>query len=295
MNNIDEFEGLIKMQEDIRIEMLDTQDFVRNISNIYKTVRSDSAQNPFSIGMILAFVRCLAVSCISFVINILTKRFGGARNFVVFFSMGRFGLELVLFQRLFQSGTVVEFILKQAVSFVHYWDLAIFGLIYCLSFLNLVACRVGLIPANKLTDRSNAYQDLKLEVMKLECLVKHQLDLDRERTRKDDELRKSKNDEMLRIINQQQHLEYFPPIKQLNLEIDNDRMNRFTNCVVPLGQNISHDRYYAPLKGNVITPAAQDDLMSTRTEEKIEQEYKRKRRGSETNIPILNPIKRSKI
>jgi len=64
-----------------------------------------------------------------------------------------------------------------------------------------VACRVGLIPANKLTDRSNAYQDLKLEVMKLECLVKHQLDLDRERTRKDDELRKSKNDEMKRIIN----------------------------------------------------------------------------------------------
>ena len=101
MNNIDEFEGLIKMQEDIRIEMLDTQDFVRNISNIYKTVRSDSAQNPFSIGMILAFVRCLAVSCISFLINILTTRFGGARNFVILFSMGRFGLELVLFQRLF--------------------------------------------------------------------------------------------------------------------------------------------------------------------------------------------------
>ena len=158
-----------------------------------------------------------------------------------------------------------------------------------------MACRVGLIPANTLTDRLNAYQYLKLEVMKLKCVLKYQLDLDRERTRKDEELRKSKNDEMLRIINQQQHLEYFPPIKQLNLEIDNDRMNRFTNCVVPLGQNISHDRYYAPLKGNVITPAAQDDLMSTRTEEKIEQEYKRKRRGSETNIPILNPIKRSKI
>jgi len=36
INNIDAFEGLIKMQEDIRIEMLDTQDFVRIISNIYK-------------------------------------------------------------------------------------------------------------------------------------------------------------------------------------------------------------------------------------------------------------------
>ena len=101
INNIDEFEGLIKMQEDIRIEMLDTQAFVRNISNICKTVRNDNAQNTLSIGMILAFVRCLAVSCISFLINILTTRFGGARNFVILFSMGRFGLELVLFQRLF--------------------------------------------------------------------------------------------------------------------------------------------------------------------------------------------------
>ena len=50
-------------------------------------------------------------------------------------------------------------------------------------------------------------------------------------------------------------------------------MNRFTSCVVPLGQQISHDRYYATLNGNLITPTAQDDLMSTRTEEKVEQEY----------------------
>ena len=211
------------------------------------------------------------------------------------FSMGRFGLELVLFQRLVQSGTVVGVILKQAVSFVHYWDLTIFGLSYCLSFLNLVACRVGLIPENTLTDRSNVYQDIKLEVMKLEYLIKHQLNLNRERARNDDELRKSKNDEMLRIINQQQHLKYFPPMKQLNLEINNDQRNRFTNCVVPLGQKNSHDRYYAPINGYFIIPTAQDDLMSTRAEEKIEQEYKRKRRGSETNIPILNPIKRCKI
>ena len=69
INNIDEFEGLIKMQEDIRIEILDTQAFVRNISNICKTVRNDNAQNTLSIGTILAFVRCLAVSCISFLIK----------------------------------------------------------------------------------------------------------------------------------------------------------------------------------------------------------------------------------
>ena len=43
-------------------------------------------------------------------------------------------------------------------------------------------------------------------------------------------------------------------------------MNRFTSCVVPLGQQISHDRYYGTLNGNSITPTAQDDLMSTRTQ-----------------------------
>jgi len=45
------------------------------------------------------------------------------------------------------------------------------------------------------------------------------------------------------------------------------------NYVVPLGQKIRQNRYYAPLNGNLITPTAHDKLMSTRTEEKIEQEY----------------------
>ena len=84
---------------------------------------------------------------------------------------------------------------------------------------------------------------------------------------------------MLRTINHQHHLEYFPPIIQSNLEINHDRMNRFINYVVPLGQKNSHDQCYVPLNGHVITPTPQD-LMSTRTEKsrtRIQKKTKRLR------------------